>query len=74
MPCSALWLRFVVKGRIIPLDAEQRINFEKVVFAFFIVMALVIMGVVSTLWMQPVMALTFNLLDLLLTPFAALIR
>ncbi|MFZ3221073.1 MAG: site-2 protease family protein [Rhodoferax sp.] len=43
-------------------------------WGFFIVMALVIMGVVSTLWMQPVMALTFGLLDFLLTPFSALIR
>ncbi len=43
-------------------------------WGFFIVMALVIMGVVSSLWMQPVMALTFGLLDLLLTPFSALIR
>lgn len=43
-------------------------------WGFFIVMALVIAGVVSSLWMQPVMALTFGLLDLLLTPFSALIR
>ncbi len=43
-------------------------------WGFFIVMALVIMGVVSSLWMQPVMALTFGLLDILLTPFSALIR
>jgi len=41
-------------------------------WGFFIVMGLVIAGVVSTLWMQPVMALTFGLLDLLLTPLAAL--
>jgi len=43
-------------------------------WGFFIVMALVIMGVVSSLWMQPVMALTFGLLDILLMPFSALIR
>ena len=43
-------------------------------WGFFIVMALVIAGVVSTLWMQPVMALTFALLDLLLSPFAMLVR
>jgi len=43
-------------------------------WGFFIVMALVIAGVVSSLWMQPVMALTFGLLDILLTPFSALIR
>lgn len=43
-------------------------------WGFFIVMALVILGVVSTLWMQPVMALTYGLLDLLLTPLSFLIR
>ncbi len=42
-------------------------------WGFFIVMALVIAGVVSTLWMQPVMGLTYGLLDLLLTPFSYLI-
>lgn len=41
-------------------------------WGFFIVMALVLAGVVSTLWMQPVMALTFGLLDVLLTPLAML--
>ncbi|MDO8457482.1 MAG: site-2 protease family protein, partial [Burkholderiaceae bacterium] len=35
-------------------------------WGFFIVMALVIAGVVSKLWMQPVMALTYGLLELLL--------
>jgi len=43
-------------------------------WGFFIVMALVIAGVVSTLWMQPVMALTFALLDLLLSPLSMLVR
>ncbi len=38
-------------------------------WGFFIVMALLLMGVVSTFWMQPLMALTFGLLDILLIPF-----
>jgi Zn-dependent protease len=42
-------------------------------WGFFIVMALVIMNVINTLWMQPVMALTFGLLNILLSPFAALV-
>lgn len=42
-------------------------------WGFFIVMALVIMNVISVLWMQPVMALTYGLLNILLTPFAALV-
>jgi Zn-dependent protease len=43
-------------------------------YGLFIVMALVIAGVVSSLWMQPVMALTFGLLNLLLSPLAALLH
>jgi Zn-dependent protease len=43
-------------------------------WGFFIVMGLVIAGVLSTLWMQPLMALTFGLLDLLLTPLSLLTR
>lgn len=43
-------------------------------YGFFIVMALVVMNVVSTLWMQPIMAITFGLLDLILYPFAALLH
>ena len=42
-------------------------------WGFFIVMALVIARVVSTLWMQPLMALTFKLINLLLTPLAMLL-
>jgi len=42
-------------------------------WGFFIVMALVISGVVSTLWMRPLMSLTFSLLELLLTPLSFLI-
>jgi len=38
-------------------------------WGFFIVLALLLMGVVSTFWMQPLMALTFGLLDIVLTPF-----
>jgi Zn-dependent protease len=41
-------------------------------WGFFIVMGLVIAGVVSTLWMQPLMTLSYWLLDILLTPIAML--
>ena len=37
-------------------------------YGFFIVMALVLTGVVSSLWLQPLMALSYGLLDILLTP------
>jgi Zn-dependent protease len=43
-------------------------------WGFFIVMALVISGVVSTLWLQPVMGLTYGLLDILLAPLSFLIH
>ena len=36
-------------------------------------MALLLAGVVSTLWMKPLMALTFGLLNILLTPFSFLL-
>lgn len=41
-------------------------------WGFFIVMALVISGIVSTLWLQPLMALSYFVLNILLTPFAML--
>lgn len=43
-------------------------------WGFFIVMALVISGVVSTLWLQPVMGLTYWALDILLWPLSFLIH
>ncbi len=42
-------------------------------WGFFIVMALVVSGVVSALWMQPLMTLTYGLIELLLTPLSLLI-
>lgn len=39
-------------------------------YGFFIVMALVVTGVVSSLWLQPLMALSYGLLDILLTPIS----
>jgi Zn-dependent protease len=43
-------------------------------WGFFIVMALVISGIVSNLWMRPLMGLTYDLLDLLLSPLSLLLR
>jgi Zn-dependent protease len=42
-------------------------------WGFFVVMALVITGVVGSLWLQPLMAVTGALIDLLLTPLRALL-
>ena len=43
-------------------------------WGFFIVMALVITGVISSVWMRPLMDLTFDLLKLSLSPLSFLIR
>ncbi len=43
-------------------------------WGFFIVMGLIVLGILNTIWMQPVMQLSHALLDLLLSPFLLLIR
>lgn len=43
-------------------------------WGFFVVMALVITGVVSKLWMQPLMSVTYTFIQTLLTPLAMLVR
>jgi Zn-dependent protease len=43
-------------------------------WGFFIVMALVLAGVVSSLWMRPIMALTFGFMDVLFYPLLAVLR
>jgi Zn-dependent protease len=42
-------------------------------WGFFIVMALVLGGVISTLWMRPLMALTYSAIETLLSPLAMLL-
>lgn len=43
-------------------------------WGFFIVMALILTGVISSLWMQPLMRLTYGLIDVLLTPLRLLVN
>ena len=43
-------------------------------WGFFVVLALVLAGIVSTWWLQPLMALTYGFLDIILTPLAWLAR
>ncbi len=43
-------------------------------YGFYIVMALVLLKVVDTLWMMPIMSLTFELLSLMLSPFEFLLK
>ena len=64
-------------GRIVVglLPWRQAVMFSRVEpWGFFIVMALVITGVISSWWMQPLMGVTFDLLKLTLSPLAALLR
>jgi Zn-dependent protease len=42
-------------------------------YGFFIVLALVVTGVVGSLWMRPVMGMAYEVLDVLLIPFKALL-
>jgi Zn-dependent protease len=43
-------------------------------YGFFIVMGLVIAGVVGSLWMRPLMGLTYSLIEALLTPLSMLVK
>jgi len=64
-------------GRIVVglLPWRQAMQFSRVEpWGFFIVMALVITGVISSWWMQPLMGVTFDLLKLTLSPLAGLLR
>lgn len=57
---------------LLPLrQAEQVARIEP--WGFFVVMALVISGVVSNLWMRPLMAITSGAIQLLLAPLRALL-
>ena len=43
-------------------------------WGFFVVMALVLTGVISTFWMQPLMAATYSVIQTVLTPLALLVK
>lgn len=43
-------------------------------WGFFVVMALVLTGVISTFWMQPLMAATYSVITTVLTPLALLVK
>ena len=43
-------------------------------WGFFVVMALVLTGVISSLWMKPLMSSTYTFLQTLLTPLAMLVQ
>jgi len=43
-------------------------------YGFFIVLALVLAGIVGALWLRPLMSLGYGAINLLLSPFVALLR
>ena len=43
-------------------------------WGFFVVMALVLTGLISTFWMQPLMAATYSVISTVLTPLALLVK
>lgn len=43
-------------------------------FGFFIVLALVVAGVVGSLWLRPLMSVGYSAINLILTPLTALLR
>lgn len=63
-------------GRIVAglLPPKAAITYGRIEpWGFFIVMALVVAGVISNLWMRPLMQLTFAFLDAALTPLKLLL-
>jgi Zn-dependent protease len=63
-------------GRILVglLPWKQAVTLSRIEpWGFFIVMALVVMGVIGSLWMYPLMSVTSGLIDLLLTPLRVLL-
>jgi cytochrome c-type biogenesis protein CcmH/NrfF len=42
-------------------------------YGFFILLALLVAGVITTLWMLPLMSVTYGLIDLVLTPLRLLV-
>jgi len=64
-------------GRILVglLPYQQAMTVSRIEpWGFFVVMALVISGVLSNLWMRPLMSLTYGLLDILLLPVSLIFR
>ena len=43
-------------------------------WGFFVVMALILTGVISKIWMQPLMSATYGFLEIILTPLAMLVK
>lgn len=63
-----------VLAGLLPRGGAQELLARIEPYGFFIVMGLVIAGVVGTWWLRPLMDFGYQAINLLLTPFAALLR
>jgi len=63
-----------VLAGLLPRGGAQELLARIEPFGFFIVMGLVIAGVVGTFWLRPLMNVGYEAINLILTPFAALLR
>ena len=64
-------------GRVLTglLPWKQAVTFSRIEpYGFYIVMGLVIFGVINSVWMKPVMGVTFALVDGLLYPLKIILR
>jgi Zn-dependent protease len=64
-------------GRIVVglLPTRQAISFSRLEpYGFFIVLALVLLGLVGTYWLRPLMDVGYTLINTLLSPLLALLR
>ncbi len=43
-------------------------------YGFFVVMGLVVAGVLGTIWMRPLMSLTYGFIEIILTPLSMLVK
>lgn len=63
-----------VLAGLLPRGGAQTFLWRIEPYGFFIVMALVLVGIVSTYWLRPLMGFGYDTINLLLSPFVALLR
>jgi Zn-dependent protease len=63
-----------VLAGLLPRGGAQELLARIEPFGFFIVMGLVIAGVVGTFWLRPLMNVGYEAINVILIPFAALLR
>lgn len=64
-------------GRILVglLPTKAAMTFSRIEpYGFFIVLALVLLGIVGSLWLRPLMDVGYSIINTLITPLAALLR